>query len=110
MPLSRRHIVLLSLAVVVAAWIAITELTGVDAGLLDFGPAIAFCVPLLLARYPGERRLLALAARRGTRGPLRAAPPARPRSRVPVMRRGGRLVASSLAKRPPPPRTQQLTA
>jgi hypothetical protein len=110
MPLSRRGTVLLGLAIVVAAWLAITELTGVDTGLMDFVPAIAFCVPLLLARYPGERRLLALAARRGGHVPARTAPPALPRSRVPVMRRGGRLVASSLAKRPPPPLAPQLTA
>jgi hypothetical protein len=61
-------------------------------------------LPLLLARrYPGERALLALLGQRRRRqahSGVRLAPPGlRPRAVVP---RGGRLIASSLAVRPPP--------
>ena len=73
------------------------------------GAALAYLLPpflLLIAlasrRYPGERVLLGLIARR-TRPRRRcltlASPRLRPRCAVP---RGGRLIASSLAVRPPP--------
>jgi hypothetical protein len=83
--------------------------SGLLPGLLD---ALAYLLPpllLLLAlvarRYPGERALLALIA--GRRRPVRgrtdapAAARIRPRATVP---RGGALIASSLAVRPPPAR------
>jgi hypothetical protein len=70
--------------------------------LLYLLPALALAVPLLLRRYPGERRLLALIAGRSEprrRAGARTTATARPRALVP---RGGLLIACSLAVRPPP--------
>jgi len=70
--------------------------------LLYLAPAILLAIPLLARRYPGERALIALRRIERTRWP-------RPRSSVPARRRmvlgvvrGGRLIGSSLAVRPPP--------
>jgi hypothetical protein len=70
--------------------------------LLCLLPAIALAVVLLARRYPGERVLLALGRGRTARWP-------RPRSHLPcrarlvvMVVRGGRLIGSSLAVRPPP--------
>ena len=72
--------------------------------LLFLAPALALALMLLLRRYPGERRLCALAQKRRSRLPRaprgvrvpapRATPAARPR--------GGVLLALALATRPPP--------
>lgn len=66
-------------------------------------PALALLALLALRRYPGERALLAAIERRR---PVRRPRPCgarslhpRPRARLP---RGGGLIASSLAVRPPP--------
>jgi hypothetical protein len=70
--------------------------------LLYLLPALALAALLILCRYPGERRLLALIAGRsrpGRRPRGRTTSPARPRALVP---RGGLLIACSLAVRPPP--------
>jgi hypothetical protein len=70
--------------------------------LLYLLPALALAAPLILRRYPGERRLLALIAGRSRpRRGLGARTPssALRRSLVP---RGGLLIACSLAVRPPP--------
>jgi len=65
-------------------------------------PAVVLALPLLARRYPGERVLIALRGERRVRWP-------RPRSCVPSQRgialvvvRGGRLLGSALAVRPPP--------
>jgi hypothetical protein len=70
--------------------------------MLYLAPAILLAIPLLARRYPGERALIAL--RRVERGRW-----PRPRSSVPAGRlvvlavvRGGQLIGSSLAVRPPP--------
>ncbi len=73
-------------------------------GLLFLVPALALALLMALRRYPGERRLAAIAARRR--------PAARPGERVVrvlaarafvVLRpRGSVLIALSLATRPPP--------
>ncbi len=70
--------------------------------LLYLAPAILLVIPLLVRRYPGERALIALRRVERARWP-------RPRSSVPARRRvvlavvrGGRLIGSSLAVRPPP--------
>lgn len=70
--------------------------------LLCLLPAVVVAVPLLARRYPGERVLLALRSAESPRWP-------RPRSSVAPHRRvvrsavrGGRLMGSSLAVRPPP--------
>ncbi len=69
--------------------------------LLHLLPALLIALPLVLGRFPGEERIVALATRPKRR--------ARPASRVHAPRpvelqrpRGGRLIASSLAERGPP--------
>ncbi|MQA74888.1 MAG: hypothetical protein GEU88_11200 [Solirubrobacterales bacterium] len=75
-----------------------------EAGLLAAVPALLVFVPLLAGRYLGAERLERLIARRAPgrsrRAPRRAA---RPTLGVRVcFPRGGRLIADSLAGRPPP--------
>ena len=102
MPSRRDRIVLWAFAVVVVVWMVAEALTGSETGLLYLAPALVLALPLVLGRFPGEETLAGLA------DPSRAAAaraPARvpaPPSHVRVMQRGGRLVASALAKRPPP--------
>lgn len=71
--------------------------------LLLLVPALALLCALLTGTYPGERAIATLAARRPAvrKAPRRAV---RARSAQPVAQlpRGGRLVASAIAARPPP--------
>jgi len=71
--------------------------------LLYLLPLVALAIPLLVRRYPGERALVGLRnlGRRPRWSRRVACVP--PRSRM-LMRvvRGGRLIACSLAVRPPP--------
>jgi hypothetical protein len=70
--------------------------------LLCLLPALALALPLLARRYPGERVLLALRRSQPTHWPRpRSSTPARTRIASLVVR-GGRLMGSSLAVRPPP--------
>lgn len=83
--------------------LAAPTLFGVHGDVLLAMPALLFALPLLAGRYVGEARLARLAAafvaaRRRPAGSLR---PAARRSPVAVPR-GGRLIAASLAVRPPP--------
>jgi hypothetical protein len=94
-------------AVVVVALTA-TLVHGVLAGLATalpyLLPPLLLLLVLVLRRYPGERALLTLMARnepRHARARLRGVAP-RWGTRV-FVPRGGRLIASSLAVRPPPP-------
>jgi hypothetical protein len=67
-------------------------------------PAAALVAVLLLGGYPGERALLAIARRapfRARRAPRLRTP--RPRAAQLLLPRGGRLLGSALAVRPPPP-------
>ena len=98
----RDRLVLLTFALLVAAWAAAETLTGMQTDLLYLSPALALALPLALGRYVGEEQLAGLAARVPSRPRRRAAPVAGPRSCARVMQRGGRLVASGMAKRPPP--------
>jgi hypothetical protein len=95
---ARVLVVLLGGSVVLALAVA-----GASASMLLYLlPALALAGPLLLRRYPGERRLLALIAGRSKprrRPGARTTSTARPRALVP---RGGLLIACSLAVRPPP--------
>jgi hypothetical protein len=70
--------------------------------LLYLLPPLLLIAALLLRRYPGERQLIALArARRKPR--RRCIAPAWSQSRPSaLLPRGGKLIASSLAVRPPP--------
>jgi hypothetical protein len=79
--------------------------SGLDTGALLLAPAVVLLAPLIAGRYPGERRLRHLVARRAARGaagrravsvPL---PRRRPRSVGP---RGARVLAAALAERGPP--------
>ena len=110
MALRRQRVVVVWFALLVAAWTVLALLSGVDTGLLYLAPALLLCAPLIVGRYVGEEQLAELAkrspqsvARRASRLPV-------PRSHVRLMQRGGRLVASSLAKRPPPRATAFLIA
>ena len=102
MALPRRGLLLLGFALLVAAWTALAVFSGADTGLLYLAPALLLCAPLIFGRYVGEEQLAEL-ANRSPRCPVRRASRLLvPRSHVRLMQRGGRLVASSLAKRPPP--------
>jgi hypothetical protein len=102
----RDRLVLLSLALLVAAWMVAETLMGSHTGLLYLAPALTLAVPLILGRYVGEEQLAVLAGRARSRPRRRVAPVAGPRSCARVMERGGRLVASGMAKRPPPAAAQ----
>jgi hypothetical protein len=102
--------VLLAFALLVAAWMVAEALTGADTGLLYLAPALVLACPLVLGRYVGEEQLWELARAAPAPPPRRPRGVTVPRSHVRVMQRGGRLVASSLAKRPPPPRPRFLSA
>jgi hypothetical protein len=100
----RGRIVLWAFALVVAAWMVAQALTGTETGLLYLAPALVLALPLVLGRYVGEEQLAVLAGTsRGRVARVRVRISA-PRGYVRVMHRGGRLVASALAKRPPPAR------
>jgi hypothetical protein len=81
---------------------AAQTLTGTEMGLLYLAPAVALALPLILGRYVGEEQIAALATGSPAGDAYFAAPVAIPHSHVRVMHRGGRLVASAMAKRPPP--------
>jgi hypothetical protein len=95
------------LAVAAAAAVLALAVSGAVPGV---GDALAYLLPplllllaLLARRYPGERALLRLIAaerpERTRNDAGRGVPGPRPRGMVP---RGGCLIASSLAVRPPP--------
>jgi hypothetical protein len=89
-------IVLLGLAVAGA-------LPGLTAALVYLLPALLLLLALAARRYPGEQALLALMVRgRRRRSHVDALLP-RPYPRA-LLPRGGRLIATSLAVRPPPAR------
>jgi len=78
-------------------------LTGVFHALLFLAPALLLAIPLLGGRYVGEDLIAKLVERR--RRSRRASASASSRRPVPPatwLARGTRLIASSLAKRPPP--------
>ncbi len=85
--------------------LAAVAVPGVAEGLAFVLPAVVLLAALVVRRYPGERVLSRLRARRlrvahaGPRAGACCAQRSRPRARMP---RGGRLIAASLAVRPPP--------
>jgi hypothetical protein len=85
--------------------VAVSAVLGVHGDVLLALPALLLLLPLLAGRYVGEDRLARLAAsfvppRRRAGTPL-AMRVRRARRTLP---RGGRLIAASLAVRPPPAR------
>ncbi|QEC49534.1 hypothetical protein FSW04_19470 [Baekduia soli] len=110
---ARRHrrLAALTFAVLVAVGLLLQALGAGETGLLYLAPALLMAVPLLLGRYVGERHIAALAGRPRPRARRRrAAAPLTPRGPRRAMLRGGRLVGSSLAKRPPPAAALSLPA
>jgi hypothetical protein len=76
-----------------------------QAELLSYAaPLFLLAVPLLAGRYVGEERLQRMRSgvRHGRRVPPRGTVPAAGRRLVASLPRGGRLIAHSLAERPPP--------
>jgi hypothetical protein len=99
----RRRLALIAAAAALLALAASGALPGLVDAFTYLLPPLLLLLALVARRYPGERALLTLIAgdrdeRRKTDVGLLSGR-ARPRAMVP---RGGRLIASSLAVRPPP--------
>jgi hypothetical protein len=100
---ARDQRLLLGAALATSALLLVASLAGHTDLLPYAAPLFLIAVPLLAGRYVGEERLERM--RSGRRTPLRA-----PRSEAPhafrrpvaFLPRGGRLIAHSLAERPPP--------
>lgn len=89
---------------VTLCWVAFLAATGATDALLFLAPALLIAVPLLGGYYAGEELIARLASRRCPRA-ARPARRATGRVRPPAPTwpaRGARLLAFSLAKRPPP--------
>jgi hypothetical protein len=84
-------------------WVAVLAITGSTDALLFMAPALLIVIPLLGGRYLGAELIVKFASRRPRRRG-RAAPPATSQPEAPATwrPRGTRLIASGLAKRPPP--------
>lgn len=96
------HVFLLAAALV--AFAVALVVPGLDVGVLFLSPAVVLLGSLLAGHYVGEERLQRLVAGfrpRPRRAGGRVAATASWRRRA-LMPRGGRLVATSLAVRPPP--------
>jgi len=101
---TRGRLVLASAVVAILAGIAVHGTpAGLGVALLYLLPPVLLLLALAMRRYPGEQALLALMGHNHReRRPAKidgATRRLRPRAVVP---RGGRLIASSLAVRPPP--------
>jgi len=104
--MTRRDRQVLLAFVLLSSLLLAVEAAGILGHLLLYGaPLLLIVAPLLAGRYLGEERLARAAARRRgsrPRAALRIGLPAatlRPLAELP---RGGRLIAFSLASRPPP--------
>jgi hypothetical protein len=96
-------LVIASLAL--AGWVLMHGVGFSGEGLVMLAPALLFAVPLLAGRYVGERAIGRVRdARAGASAPRRRSTAAVPRRRpsLALVPRGGLLLASSLATRPPP--------
>jgi hypothetical protein len=100
---TRNEIAGVGLFAVTAIWSLALALFGLTDALLYMAPALLVALPLALGRFLGEERLAALRARERVRPRLRPAGAISGDPRPPALvPRGGLLIASSLAKRPPP--------
>jgi hypothetical protein len=91
------------ISAVLALLVGAALLAGLSGALAYLLPPLLLLLALALRRYPGERLLLALMGQRRrhpTCAGIRIARP-KPRPRA-VLPRGGDLIGSSLAVRPPP--------
>ena len=92
---------LLGLAALTAVLVSVITLLGAE-DLRHTLPLLVLLLPLVGGRYMGEERLVRLVRSRAAQRPVRTARAQRPH-RAPVsLPRGGRLIATSLAVRPPP--------
>ena len=83
--------------------LACLTLVGLPADVLLAAPVLFTALPLLLGRYLGEEHLARLAAAYVVRRRRPTASLAPSTRRCPrLLPRGGRLIATSLAERPPP--------
>jgi hypothetical protein len=87
---------------VTLCWVAALALTGSTDALLFFAPALLILIPLFGGFYVGEELIARLTARRARPRRRSAAAPAAPPVPATWLPRGARLLAASLAKRPPP--------
>lgn len=87
-------------------WVVALALTGATDALLFIAPALLIAIPLLGGRYIGEELIIRLAGRKARPRRRSASALGRHAPSVPGAwrPRGARLIAFSLAKRPPPPR------
>jgi hypothetical protein len=100
----RSRVPLVLLAAALAAFAVALVVPGLETGVLFLSPAIVLLALLRTGHYVGEAQLGRLATAWQQRRPRRervARIPLPRRPRV-LMPRGGRLVATSLAVRPPP--------
>jgi hypothetical protein len=100
---SRDQRLLFTLAVAFSLGLLAQELAGLTVELLYVAPLVLLALPLIGGRYIGEDRLLRAAEGRRPVGRRRP----EPRKTLPrparAFPRGGRLIATGLAVRPPPP-------
>jgi hypothetical protein len=89
--------------VITVGWSLALALDGSTDVLFYLAPALLILAPLLAGRYVGEELIGRLGAKRDRRPRISASSPA-PSPRQPARRlpRGTRLIAFSLAERPPP--------
>ena len=84
-------------------WALTLAFSGSSDVLLYMAPALLIACPLLAGRYVGEDLVLKLASKgRTRRRPQRAGTQPRPKPPAVWLPRGTRLLAFSLAERPPP--------
>jgi hypothetical protein len=95
---------LLAAAVSTSALLLLAAAAGHPDLLVYAAPLFLLAVPLLAGRYVGEERLERLRRGRGAAPRRRAPAGVRPSTRraAGLLPRGGRLIAESLAVRPPP--------
>jgi hypothetical protein len=88
---------------ITVGWALALALAGSTEVLFFLAPALLILAPLVAGHYPGETLITRLAdGRRSESGASFAPAPQELRSRVALLPRGPRLIALSLAKRPPP--------
>jgi hypothetical protein len=95
----------LSAFAITACWALALAFSGSTDALLFLAPALLIVVPLLAGRYIGHELIVKLAEKRPrTRRRSSVTPIPTPRPPATWLPRGTRLVAFSLAERPPPAR------
>jgi hypothetical protein len=102
-PITRRRLLLYAATLGLLGAAACAALPGGGEALAYLLPALLMMVALAARWYPGERTLLRLARGRHARRPTGEGANGPRQPRRALLPRGGRLIASSLAVRPPPP-------